>query len=360
VTPLRDGMNLVAKEYLATRHDESGVLVLSDTAGAARELGEAVLVNPFHVEGLAEALQRALDQSPEASSLGNRHMRERLRRYDVARWGEQQVEALVQARRQTRALEARRLPPDQHRRLLEAWTGADSRLLLLDYDGTLVPFTHVPAAAVPDAALHALLTRLARRPGTRVVLLSGRDAATLEHWFEGVPIDVVAEHGARRRASDGVWVESPGLRPEVRARVLDLMQVFADRLPGAYIEPKERSLAWHWRASDPDVGARRARELTEALASVGLGSDGQVLLGKKVVEARSLQATKGAAARHWLASRTWSFLLAAGDDATDEDLFAALPESAWSLRVGPEPSRARFNVDDVSSLRALLEDLACA
>ncbi len=94
VTPLRDGMNLVAKEYLASRADETGVLVLSDTAGAARELGEAVLVNPYHMEGLAHAIASALEMPIAEQRAGNRIMRARLRRYDVARWGAEQFERL--------------------------------------------------------------------------------------------------------------------------------------------------------------------------------------------------------------------------------------------------------------------------
>jgi trehalose 6-phosphate synthase/phosphatase len=358
VTPLRDGMNLVAKEFLASRRDQDGVLVLSDTAGAARELGEAVLVNPFHVDGMADALLRALEMPEGERRRRCAHMRERLERYDVVRWGNEQLDRLREARAQTEALRARRLPARERARLVEDWRAAKRRLLILDYDGTLVPFARDPAAAALDRPLKALLERLGRPWSTKVVVVSGRDARTLGTWFAGLPVELVAEHGARVRTPDGSWTGSPGLAPAVRARALEVMQVFADRLPGAFVEAKELSLAWHWRSADPMIGAARARELLDAIANLGFGPDTQVVVGKKVVEVRESSAHKGTAARRWEAEGPWDVVVAAGDDETDEDLFQGLRPEAWSLRVGWGESRAKWNLADVTELRGLLGQLA--
>jgi trehalose 6-phosphate synthase/phosphatase len=360
ITPLRDGMNLVAKEFLASRRDQDGVLVLSDTAGAARELGEAILVNPFHVDGIADAIGRALEM-PEAERRRRcAHMRTRLQRYDVVRWGSEQIERLADARRQTDALRARRLPAGERERLIEDWRTAKRRLLILDYDGTLVPFARDPASAALDRPLRALLDRLGRPWSTKIVLVSGRDARTLGTWFAGLPVDLVAEHGARVRGADGTWTATPGLAPAVRARALEVMQVFADRLPGAFVEAKELSLAWHWRGADPDIGGARARELVEAVGNLGFGPDTQVVTGKKVVEVRESSAHKGTAARRWEAEGPWDIVVAAGDDETDEDLFRGLGPGAWTLRVGWGDSRAKYNLADVADLRALLAQFADA
>jgi len=358
VTPLRDGMNLVAKEFLATRRDEGAALILSDTAGAARELGEAILVNPFHVDGLVDAIGEALEMSAEERRRRCRHMRARIARYDVVRWGTEQLASLRSARRRTVALRARRLGDAHLARLVDAWGGASRRLLVLDYDGTLVRFESDPAAAVPDAALLALLARLGSDPGNRIAIVSGRDADTLEAWLGRLPAVLFAEHGARRRDPGGAWSASPGLREDVRRRVRELMEVFADRLPGAFVEEKEHSLAWHWRAADSHVGVARSAELALAIATLGFGPELQVLPGRKVIEARHPSSNKGAAARRLAAEAPWDVIVAAGDDATDEDLFAALPRSAWSLRVGSGESTARYNVDDPTQLRDVLAALA--
>ncbi len=360
VTPLRDGMNLIAKEYLATRSDGTGVLVLSDTAGAARELGEAVLVNPYHVAGIAEGLARALDMPVVEQRERNAHMRTRLRRYDVVRWGEEQLERLARAEAGTRALRERRLLPADLARLHAAWSSSSRRLVLLDYDGTLVPFASHPSAGGPDAGLLRLLDRLARAPGTDLVLISGRDGGWLERWFGGLPLALVAEHGARVRDRSGPWEVAHAAAEEGWTRVVEVLQVFADRLPGAFVEPKGTGVAWHWRNADPEIGAQREAELVEALGALLKGGPLGVLRGSKVVEVRGNAAHKGAAAGRWLGRGPYDLVLAAGDDTTDEDLFAALPATAWSIRVGLGETRARFNVTDVGELRRLLEALGGA
>jgi len=86
VTSLRDGMNLVAKEYVACRHDESGALVLSEFTGAADELGSAFLVNPHDIEGMKTAIVQATRVTPRESRRRMRSMRKRVRNYDVNRW----------------------------------------------------------------------------------------------------------------------------------------------------------------------------------------------------------------------------------------------------------------------------------
>jgi alpha,alpha-trehalose-phosphate synthase [UDP-forming] len=96
VTPLRDGMNLVAKEYVACRNDESGALVLSEFAGAADELTGAFLVNPHDIGGLKDAIVRAITISPQEARRRMRSMRRRVREHDVAYWAASFLNALDQ------------------------------------------------------------------------------------------------------------------------------------------------------------------------------------------------------------------------------------------------------------------------
>jgi alpha,alpha-trehalose-phosphate synthase [UDP-forming] len=94
VTSLRDGMNLVAKEYIACRHDETGALVLSEFTGAADELGSAFIVNPHDIDGLKEAFLRAAGISPREARRRMRSMRRRVREHDVVRWAAGFLKAL--------------------------------------------------------------------------------------------------------------------------------------------------------------------------------------------------------------------------------------------------------------------------
>ena len=217
VTSLRDGMNLVAKEFVAARNDEDGVLILSEFAGAAAELGEALVVNPNDVDGMATACQLALTMPREERRRRMRALRAHVRTHNVTAW----VSAFLTALSEVPEVAPPRpvfvggqLDPE-----LEAVVRAPSLTLLLDHDGTLVPLAPTPDRAPPDADLLALLELLSRLPGTRVHVISGRDRETLERWYGGLAIGLHAEHGsAFRLPGDGRWRDlglslGTGVRP---------------------------------------------------------------------------------------------------------------------------------------------------
>lgn len=351
VTPLRDGMNLVAKEYLACRTDNTGVLVLSEMAGAASELGEALLINPNDVSGMAEALREALEMPRAAQERDIAAMRLRLRRYNVMRWAEDFLDSLQEARQFDQEL----LTPGDRQRIIDAFQTAQRRLLLLDYDGTLVPIRRMPYEAAPGPEIRDLLLRLGRL--AEVIVISGRDRGTLDRWFSGVPIGFIAEHGVWTREPGGAWTVREGLSADWKPKVREIMELYVDRLPGALIEEKELSIAWHFRRADPDLAALRVHELTDHLIALTENTPASILEGHKVVEVRPAGITKGIAVQTLL-GRGHDFILAAGDDVTDEDIFRALPSSSFSLRVGLVQSGARFNVLEQRDVVGLLESLA--
>jgi trehalose 6-phosphate synthase/phosphatase len=133
--------------------------------------------------------------------------------------------------------------------------------------------------------------------------------------------------------------------------------MYADRLPGAFIEEKGFSIAWHYRAADPDMAAARARELSAYLVNYTANIDVQVLQGHKVIEVKSAGVNKGTAAQNWMARGEFDFILAIGDDWTDEHLFMKLPDEAYSVRVGLTQSAAKFNLRDTMEVLQLLEQL---
>ncbi len=358
VTPLRDGMNLVAKEYLACRLDDTGVLILSETAGAAAELGEALIVNPADEAGMAEAIQQALAMPVDEQVRRNRPMRDRLRRYDVHRWSADFLGRLHQAEAYQRERPHRRLTGEWRTKLERAFAAASRRLLLLDYDGTLVPFASLPHLAAPDAEARRLLTDLSADPANTVVIISGRDHVTLEQWLGGLGAALVAEHGAWRLTDPAAgWrLDAAAADTNWKEPIRPLLEAFVDRTPGALIEEKALALAWHYRLADPELGALRAKELADTLASLIANTSLQVQRGNRVLEVKQSQVGKGQAAAAWLAADPPpELILVAGDDDTDEDMFAALPPSAWSIRVGqPLRTRARFTVGSAHELRELL------
>jgi trehalose 6-phosphate synthase/phosphatase len=357
ITPLRDGMNLVAKEYLASKPDGTGVLILSQMAGAARELGEALQINPNHRLEIAEALQEALQMPEDEQIRRNRPMQERLRSYDAERWVTNIVRALRRTKQQQGQLATLLLVGSVRQAVVSRFREAKRPLILLDYDGTLVPFAQQPHLAAPDEPLLTLLGKLQALSGVELYLISGRDRGTLEKWFLDLKLHIVAEHGAWIRNREGAWALLKPLSYEWKEQIRPLVQLYVERVPGSLLEEKDFSLAWHYRRSDPELGVLRAKELIDDVVSYTANFDVQVLEGKKVVEIRNSGVNKGAAARHCLGRSEADFILAAGDDQTDEELFRALPRDAVTVRVGEAHSLATYRVADHVELRQLLQQL---
>ncbi len=357
LTPLRDGMNLIAKEFLASRTDESGVLILSEMAGAAKELPEALLVNPNNVSAIAETIKRGLDMPLGEQQTKNRVMRSRLERYDVRRWARDFMDGLEAAKELQSTLSAKRLNAGHRADMARSCAHATRRLFLLDYDGTLTTLAPSPAEASPDPELLSMLRELANTKGTEVVLVSGRDRSTLDGWFGTLPVGLVAEHGVWLRPKGEVWTTVEPLDNSWKDELRHVLELYVDRTPGSFLEEKDYSLVWHYRKADREFGAVRVGELKENLSHLTASFDLGILEGNRVVEVRHTGITKGRGVAHWLAQGPWDFILAAGDDRTDEDVFAALPEWACSVRIGLQPSQARFMLRNPRELRDFLHML---
>jgi trehalose 6-phosphate synthase/phosphatase len=357
ITPLRDGMNLVAKEYTTTKTDGKGVLILSETAGAAQELGEAIVINANNQEEIAQALAEALEMPEQEQIERNRIMQKRLRRYTVVRWANEFMDKLLYTKKLQREMEEKGLTYEMQRKLASDFQESDKALLLLDYDGTLVPFSPKPAEAMPGAKLLRLLEKFTKNPGNEVVLISGRDKDTLEGWFGGLNVGLVAEHGVWIKEKGGGWETIETLTSEWKEEVYPILESWVDRTPGSFIEEKEFSLVWHYRKADPRLGELRARELINNVSNTIANLNLQVLEGSKVVEVKNTGINKGRAALRWISREKWDFILALGDDWTDEDTFKALPSTAWSIKVGFGASAARFSLSSSSKATSLLRKM---
>jgi trehalose 6-phosphate synthase/phosphatase len=300
VTPLRDGMNLVAKEFIAARTDNDGVLILSEFAGAASELGEALIVNPYDIDGTAAAIRQALAMPQEDRAARMRALRDRVKTYNVHAWAQGFIEALTPDEDEARDSEGRvTLPPVSTLDVSRVARDAERLLLLLDYDGTLMPFSNAPNLARPDAELLTILRALTARPNTHVHVVSGRSREPLASWLAELPIGLHTEHGFWSRAKPtDPWTPLFHLPTEWKVKVLPVLQQFAAKTPGSRIEEKSTSIAWHYRMSDPEYGAAQAKELRFHLANLMSNAPVQVLRGEKVVEVRLFGINKGLIPKH--------------------------------------------------------------
>jgi trehalose 6-phosphate synthase/phosphatase len=361
VTPLRDGMNLVCLEYIAARGDRPGTLILSEFAGAAQCLSGAVLVNPHHTSQIAKALEDAVAASLDKegpSSEAFSHMREFVQGNTSTVWAARFLYRLEATWREFGGRVQRLRTGDS--RLAERLRRAERPLLLLDYDGTLQAHVRVPSLAVPAPRVRAFLEQAATVARTYVV--SGRSSAVLDQWLGDLDIGLVCEHGLALRHPGGSWSEPPhldtGLLDEI---VMPLFRDFCERTPGSRIEKKAASLAWHHRGSDPKLGAWRANELVNQLEGRLSGQPYSVLMGARVVEVRHVNMTKAAAVHAILAANAdCDFVLCAGNDRTDEDMFQAVAASrlsSASIYVGGLNTSAEFFVETPTELLDRLEEV---
>ncbi|MFT4648120.1 MAG: trehalose 6-phosphate synthase/phosphatase [Glaciecola sp.] len=356
VTPLRDGLNLVAKEYVAARSEDDGVLVLSEFAGAALELGEALQVNPFDPNSIENAIAEALEMDPEEQQQRMRPMRERVREQDIHAWTRACLNALdeVPQRRCPQVLasaEAKKWGDD--------FLSAKRRLVLLDYDGTLRPFAEHPDQATPDARLLQILERIGNEPNTDAWIVSGRPTEFLDKHLSNLGLGLVGEHGGLMRGPDDDDFHPCASLPseDWKSEVLPILEQVAQRVPGSHIEHKAYGLGWHYRAAHSANAASQAGELYQHLGEVLSGHGLDVLAGNMVIEVRPTGLNKGVAARTILEryETVPDWILAAGDDTTDEDLFRAVPSRSLTLLVGERPSSAHHSIPSCSAMLDCLE-----
>ncbi len=358
VTPLRDGMNLIAKEFIAAKADKPGVLVISEMTGAACELGEALVVNSCNKTAIVAAIKEALEMPPMEQIERNKVMQERLRRNNIARWSQDFVAALSEIKNTQREMSANQLSESMAEKLVADYHKSSKRLLLLDYDGTLVGFKGKPAEAGPDDEIISLLRALSGDPKNTVAIISGRDRTTLEDWLGHIGAEFVAEHGGWIKQQDREWHSPVPSDMTWKDSIRPILELYSDRTPGSTVEEKDFSLVWHYRRSDPELAYVRGQELRVALVNMTENLDVGVFEGNKILEVKSQGVNKGRAAEHWLVERDWDFILAVGDDYTDEEMFSVLSGDAYSIKVGFAASKARFNVDSVKDVRALLTRLS--
>lgn len=355
IAPLRDGMNLVAKEFIASTR-KRGVLILSQTAGAAYELPDAILVNPRSTEELVDALQQALTMHRRELRGRLKRMQQQLATNTVQDWAQDFVEALHKPVPGTPVVTRSLRGKWQASLVLDYWQ-AKKRLLMLDYDGSLVPFTEDYHDAKPPKTLLTLLETLTDDQRNDVVLISGRSPQDLEKWFGELPISLVAEHGAALKKAGGkAWQTIEKVDTRWKHLLKPVLEKYAALTPKARVEVKPHSLAWHYRASPPYYAQKYAVIIKQTLKPILKTYGLQLLQGNKVLEIKNPRINKGAAAQRWL-RQSYDYILSIGDDVTDEELFMVLPESAYSLKIGRGHTAARFRLPAASDTIKLLKSL---
>lgn len=357
VTPMRDGMNLVSKEYVASRTQNNGVLILSEMAGASKELIDALIVNPNNIGNITECIVRALEMPQNEQKFRMELMREVVSRFNVFHWVKIYMEKLAEVKELQKSMQSRHLDQKLSSVIRESYRKAKKRILFLDYDGTLVGFKNDIYEATPDPELYQLIESLSADEANDIVLISGRDHHNLEEWFGHSNIHMISEHGAWQKVKNGDWESIRGLDDLWKADIMPILKTYVERTPGAFIEEKSYSLVWHYRKAPQGLGELRSNELINNLMYLTKDRGLQLLPGNKVIEIKNIEVNKGKAAIALLYSQEYDFILAVGDDHTDEDIFKAVPETAFTIKVGSTMSAARFYLRNPEEVRKFLTEL---
>ncbi|RRO16394.1 bifunctional alpha,alpha-trehalose-phosphate synthase (UDP-forming)/trehalose-phosphatase [Flavobacteriaceae bacterium 14752] len=356
ITPVRDGMNLVAKEYVATRTQKDGVLVLSEMTGASIEMSEALLINPFNFEEIADTLKQALEMPVEEQRERMTGLQKRISRYSVEKWAEEFMNALDTAQNVSEYIKAEKLTAEKKSKIIKDINQSQSTLLLLDYDGTLVSFTKKPEEAKPDKELFKLLESIAENPKIEICIISGRDKETLGKWFAHTNYRLISDHGVFYRKNKE-WKALEILKNDWMEDVIPILETFVDRTPQSSLEQKSFSVAWHYRNSDLEMAEKRVVEINTVLTSLISNTDLTIMHGNKVLEVKSSKANKGRAALNVLNEKKFDNIIALGDDWTDEYMFEDLPEYAHTIKVGLKKTSAKYYLNKVEEVRSFLNTL---
>ena len=358
VTPMRDGMNLVCKEYIASRLNDDGVLILSEMAGASKELVDAIQVNPNNIGSMANAINEALNMPLPEQRRRMRMMKDIVTKFNISHWVKLFMERLMEVKQMQQSMYAKRISSSTRQNIKRFYSYTRNRIIFLDYDGTLVGFKTNIELASPDEELYTLLKQLSSDSANRVVIVSGRPPKFLEQWFGQLNVDMISEHGAWTKTRGSEWQSAPGLSMQWKKDIYPVLDSFTDKTAGAFIEEKDFSLVWHYRKVEESLGELRTNELVNTLRYLVEDKGLQLLPGNKVVEIKNAGINKGKAVLSFVQESNYDFIMAIGDDHTDEDIFKALPQSAVTIKVGSHISAARFYVSSYIDVRGFLRDLS--
>ncbi|WP_158796789.1 bifunctional alpha,alpha-trehalose-phosphate synthase (UDP-forming)/trehalose-phosphatase [Pedobacter sp. L105] len=358
VTPMRDGMNLVSKEYVASRVDDTGVLILSEMAGASKELNDALVVNPNNIGEVMRAIVQAVSMPVEEQKTRMSVMRRTVKKFNIHFWVSNFMDKLAEVKKMQESLLTKHAVRVVREQIAADYAGSADRYIFLDYDGTLVGFNSNIDKASPDEELYQILENLSSDPSNRIVIVSGRRHQTLEEWFGHMKLDLIAEHGAWQKHYKEEWKSLPLLTDKWKQEVRTVLETYADRTPGSFIEDKSYSLVWHYRNVEEGLGELRANEIMNHLKNTITDKGLQMMPGSKVIEFKNIEVNKGKAAVNWLYGKNPDFIIALGDDYTDEDIFKALPPEAYTIKVGSNISAARYYLRNFMEVRDLLQMLS--
>ena len=366
VTSKRDGMNLVTLEYIASQNSKNpGVVILSEFAGVASILPHIFMVNPWDIVNTATTIYETLNLTNSEKIQRQTPMLKYLKGYTSKHWADafmQSLSSLSNVQKTTCAIsvinEQVILPPEMKESITQK-----PRILFLDYDGTLVPIAKQPEEALMSANTKNILKKLTQHNQIKIIILSGRQKKFLFSQFRSFKVDLAWEHGAAFYSHKSKKTTSL-LHSNIQSwypMAFNIMSSYASHVPESHVEKKQYSISWHYRNSPQEFATFQANKLAEEL-NIGLANlPVTIIHGKKIIEVKAIEANKGSFIKWYLSQKninTFSYLLAIGDDKTDEDMFQSLPhDNGFSVKVGEPPTLAKYTIRSQEFVNSFLSEI---
>ncbi|XP_058067855.1 probable alpha,alpha-trehalose-phosphate synthase [UDP-forming] 9 [Magnolia sinica] len=402
VNPVRDGMNLVPYKYTVCRQGipalgedgppKKSVIVVSEFIGCSPSLSGAIRVNPWNIDAVADAMNLAVTMPDTEKQMRHDKHYKYVSSHDVAYWARSFDQDLERACRDHfvrrcwgigfgLGFRVVALGPNFRKlsveHIVSPYKKANSRLILLDYDGTVMPQASVDKT--PSGEVISVLNGLCSDPKNVVFIVSGRGKDSLSRWFSPCEkLGISAEHGYFTRWSrDSPW-ESCSIATDFEWKNIaePVMKLYTEATDGSSIEHKESAIVWHHQDADPDFGSCQAKELLDHLENVLANEPVVVKRGQHIVEVKPQGISKGLVVEKLISTmlnngKPPDFVLCIGDDRSDEDMFESIASTVnspslpaiaevFACTVGQKPSKAKYYLDDTVDVIKLLQGLAVA
>ncbi|CAH1407753.1 unnamed protein product [Nezara viridula] len=343
ITPFRDGMNLVAKEFVSCQiKNPPGVLIISPFAGAAEQMEEALIANPYEIDDIVDTLIRALEMPNDEKMLRINYLKQREQSQDVHFW----MKSFLKVMGEIIESDGEDIRPtlfhpvsfsdfDEYcKKILQ---GKKQLALLLDFDGTLAPIVKRPELAALPAETKEILTRLSQNPRIHISIVSGRNVKNVMEMVGIKNITYAGNHGMEIIQSDGNHFLFP-MPIEFQEKAAQLVKDLQEQVvkEGAWVENKGLTLTLHYRETPFEWRTEivsKARSLIEA-AGFKASHAHEALEAKPPIDWH-----KGRACIYILRTAfglDWTErlnIIYVGDDTTDEDAMRALKGMAISFRI---------------------------
>ena len=353
ITPLVDGMNLMAKEYIYAKESGEGVLILSEFAGASQELFNAIMVNPYNIDQVEDAIVQALEMERAEKKSMMKSMLDRIKSNDALYWANSFIGDLDKldstniTERNIKILDESVAKQFKNKSIKKA--------LFLDYDGTLREFVNIPSKAVPGEELIDIFNKLNERSDIDVYIISGRNKGFLEKHFGHYNFTLIGEHGYFLKEPNSKWKTLVGeIDMSWKQEIADILKLYSLSTPGTEIEEKNSALVWHYRRADPEFGTWKANELIGELTEVISNLPVEIHHGRKIVEVSSQYVNKGLAMARFLNEKKYELVLCAGDDKTDETMFYFEDIPLISVKIGDGETKAGYRISTPQQFRKFL------